>query len=126
MPRNGLLDGLYTYTVEAIRTAAPSGPSQCMVTVDAIPGGSDFIRGDADGDGIFNGLVDGIFILNYQFSGGAAPPCQDAADFDDNGLINGLIDGIGVLNFQFSGGNPPPPPFPAPGPDPTPDSLICP
>ena len=35
--------------------------------------GLEFIRGDANGDGLFNGLTDGLWILNHQFSGGPPP-----------------------------------------------------
>ncbi len=82
---------------------------------------SQFIRGDVNGDGTFNGLVDGVAALNYQFTPGSTPPpCMKAADADDNGTFNGLIDGAVCLNFQFVPGSPPPPPpYPGCGPDPT-------
>ena len=32
-----------------------------------------FIRGDADGDGTFNGLADGIHLLTHGFLGGPPP-----------------------------------------------------
>ena len=78
-----------------------------------------FIRGDANSDGNFNGLVDGLFILNFQFIlGSPIPPCMEAADADNDGGFNGLLDGLYVLNFQFIPGSPPiPPPFPECGPD---------
>ena len=83
-------------------------------------GGGEFLRGDADGDGSFNGLVDGLFIFNYQFSGGEAPPCMEAADADDSGTFSGLVDGIYALNHQFNGGPPPGAPHPDCGVDPEP------
>ena len=75
---------------------------------------SGFIRGDADGDGTANGLLDGVAILSFGFIPGTdPPPCMDAADFDDDGVFNALVDGLGVLNFQFVPGSPPPaPPYP--------------
>ena len=87
-----------------------------------------FLRGDADGDGIISGLVDGLFLLSFQFiPGSPAPPCDDAADVNDDGSVNGLVDGLFLLNFQFVGGSPPPP---DPGPidcgvDPSDDGLAC-
>ena len=92
-----------------------------MVTADANPGDTDFIRGDADGNSVFNGLADSLFVLEFQFQGGPPPPCPDA---DDSGVLNGLVDGLYILGFQFQGGPPPPPPIA--GPDPTPDGLLCP
>ena len=90
--------------------------------------GPQILRGDADGNGTFSGLVDGLFVLNYQFVAGAPePPCLKAADADDSGSFQGLLDGLYILNYQFVVGSPPPPP---PGPsacgnDPTADSLTC-
>lgn len=76
-----------------------------------------FIRGDVDGSGFFNGLIDGLFLLAFQFSGGPVPPCLEAADGDGNDIVNGLVDALYLLNAQFSGGAPPPPPFPDCGTD---------
>ena len=86
-----------------------------------------FLRGDADGDGTVNGLVDGLFVLNFQFiPGSPEPPCLDAADADDSGSVNGLVDGLFILNFQFAGGAPPPDPGPMScGEDPTADATLC-
>ena len=86
----------------------------------------EFLRGDLDADGSINGLVDGLFLLGWQFLGGTAPPCMDSADADDSGNVNGLVDGLYVLNFQFIPGSPaPPPPYPFCGSDPTPDAVGC-
>ena len=85
-----------------------------------------FRRGDADGDEITNGLVDGLFVLTYQFVPGTSdPPCLDAADADDSGDLNGILDGLRLLNFQFLGGTPPPPPGLSCGVDPTDDNFDC-
>lgn len=81
-----------------------------------------FIRGDADGSGGLN-ITDGIFILNYLFTGGPDPQCSDSADADDSGLIN-ITDGIYVLSFLFTGGTEPPAPYPDCGTDPTDDDGI--
>ena len=89
------------------------------------PSGDNFIRGDADGSGDFNGLVDSLFVLAFQFQGGAVPPCFDSADADDSGAVNGLVDALFILAFQFQGGTLPPQPFPACGSDPTDDATGC-
>ena len=86
-----------------------------------------FLRGDANGDGAFDGLLDAIFLLEFQFLMGSAPPCFDAADADDDGMVNGVVDSLRILNFQFIPGSLPPP-FPGPfacGGDPTLDELDC-
>ena len=69
-------------------------------------------------------MTDGIAILNFLFSGGATPPCLDAADTDDSGSV-AITDGIAILNFLFSGGDEPKPPSPECGTDPTEDTLVC-
>lgn len=85
---------------------------------------STFIRGDADGNGLFNGLADGLYALDYQFQGGPVPPCLEAADADGDGVFNGLADGLHILNHQFNGGPPPAAPYPSCGPDPEPTTTI--
>ena len=88
----------------------------------------EFLRGDIDGNGTVNGLVDGLFVLAFQFiPGSPAPPCNDADDVDDSGTLNGLVDGLFLLNYQFIPASPAPP-NPGPntcGPDPTGDGLDC-
>ncbi|MCZ6618265.1 MAG: hypothetical protein O7E57_09035, partial [Gammaproteobacteria bacterium] len=64
--------------------------SQTIDTGPFVPGDPDFVRGDASGDGVFNGLTDALFILAFQFQGGPAPVCLEAADADGNGGFNGL------------------------------------
>ena len=87
--------------------------------------GPPFRRGDADANGTFNGLVDALFTLTFQFLQGPSPPCMDAADFDDDGVVNGLVDALAMLNFQFSNGPPPEPPGLVCGADPTGDDVGC-
>lgn len=86
-----------------------------LLVVPAI--GPDFIRGDADGDGVFTGLIDGVFILLWNFQGGPAPPCLVAADADGDESLSGLVDALYVLAHQFTGGPPPPAPYPFCGAD---------
>lgn len=71
-----------------------------------------FIRGDTDGNGVFNGLADGLYILEHGFLGGPPPPCLEAGDADASGVLNALQDGVYVLNHQFLGGPPPVAPYP--------------
>ena len=76
-----------------------------------------FVRGDSDDSGEVN-ITDGIFILNFLFSGGPGPGCIDSGDVDDNGAIN-ITDGVFLLNFLFDGGPNPPAPHPDCGEDTT-------
>ena len=87
----------------------------------------EFVRGDANNDGGLSGLPDGLFLLNYQFTEGAATPeCMAAADANGNGTVSGLSDGLYCLFYQFSGGSEPPEPFPDCGVDPDgEDGLGC-
>ena len=88
------------------------------------PTDSDFIRGDANFDGVVN-VADGSFLQDYVGgAGGAAPPCFDAADANDDGALN-ISDVVVIYDYLFSGGSEPPPPFPLTGSDPTTDSLDC-
>ena len=91
--------------------------------------GESFLRGDADSSGDVSGIPDGLFLLRWQFDGGADPTCADAADADDSGTVSGLPDGLYVLRWYFEGGaEPPAPGIDACGPDPEgdePDELDC-
>jgi hypothetical protein len=80
-----------------------------------------FHRGDANDDGRGD-ISDGIFVLDFLFSGGKAVPCADAADMNDDERLD-IADPIFLFGFLFLGAPPPPPPGPPPlgcGPDSTP------
>lgn len=77
--------------------------------------GTLFIRGDVDGNGVFNGLVDGISLLQWGFQSGALePPCMAAADADADGVVSPLADAVRILAAVFVAGTPP---IAAPHPD---------
>jgi plastocyanin len=61
--------------------------------------------GDADGNGTFN-ISDAVKLINYIFSGGAAPNPLCRGDADGNGSIN-VSDAVKLINFIFSGGGAP-------------------
>lgn len=86
-----------------------------------------FIRGDCNGDGEVKGQVtDAVFLLNYLFLGGEAPPCQAACDPNGDGVVD-LSDAVYLLAFNFLGGPPPVAPYPdcGPGELPTDADLGC-
>ena len=84
---------------------------------------NDFIRGDANDDGVLN-VSDAVFTLSFLFIGDEQPECLAANDTNDDGTLN-ITDVIRTLNFLFLGGtDAPPAPFPDPGADPTRD-LGC-
>ena len=99
--------------------------TQVVVNDDSAPV---FHRGDADGSGDLQ-LTDGVFVLNFLFTGGATPACMDAADADNSGTVQ-LTDAVAILGFLFLGGpapaDPGPPAEPC-GPDPAApeDALDC-
>jgi len=69
-------------------------------------GAEEFLRGDANNDGVIN-LGDAIYILNYLFKSGPDPDPMEAGDANCDGKVD-LGDAIYVLNYLFKGG-------PAPG-----------
>ncbi|HVR74993.1 MAG TPA: dockerin type I repeat-containing protein [Planctomycetota bacterium] len=73
-----------------------------------------FVRGDSNADASRN-ISDAVYILGYLFTGGADPPCLEAADTNNDGGIN-ITDGVYLLGFLFLGGPAPPAPFPECGP----------
>ena len=86
-------------------------------------GATTFVRGDASADGQVN-ITDPVFILNFLFSGGAEPECEDSADGNDDGQMN-ITDGVFLLGYLFSGAAAPPTPFADCGLDPSDDTLEC-
>lgn len=93
------------------------------ITSSAPPTGTTFVRGDVNRDGNVD-ISDGTRLVNYLFSGAAAPPCMDAADVNDDGIVD-ISDSTYLNNFLFGVGAPPALPFPNPGVDPSADSLSC-
>jgi hypothetical protein len=85
--------------------------------------GSTFLRGDANRDRRRD-LSDAVAILSFLFTGGARPPCADAADANDDGTLN-ITDPVVILDFLFRGSGPLPAPADEPGTDPTADALTC-
>jgi hypothetical protein len=88
----------------------------------------EFIRGDVKADDGDVDVVDFIFLYNYLYQSGPAPPCMDAADVNDDDDVT-VADLVYLNNFIFRSGDPPPPPYgPFPdscGTDPTSDNLNC-
>lgn len=82
-----------------------------------------FVRGDTTLDESMD-VSDAVVILDWQFRGGRAPRCLDAADVNDDRSVD-VSDAIFLLGYLFLGSGAPPPPQAGPGPDPTPDDLGC-
>jgi subtilisin family serine protease len=104
-------------------------PSRWSMRILPPDGGQDeprFIRGDCNGDGQVTGQVtDAVFLLNFNFLGGAEPPCLAACDANGDGRVIGQVtDAVFLLNFNFLGGPRPPAPFPACGPGNPLDALL--
>ena len=83
----------------------------------------DFIRGDANGDGVVS-LADSHFLNRFLFVSGSLPECMKSGDYNDDGRVL-IDDGNGIYSYVLLGGAPPSSPFPAPGPDATEDGLAC-
>jgi hypothetical protein len=67
-------------------------------------------RGDSNSDGRVD-LSDVLFINNYLYNGGPAPPCMNQADANNDGVVNGS-DAIFLCNWLYNGGRAPPYPGP--------------
>ena len=89
-------------------------------SVEVTAGGGDgpfFIRGDADGNGVVFAILDALYVLEFGFTGGPAPVCENAADADNNGVVFPILDALYILEFGFTGGPAPGAPFPDCGED---------
>lgn len=90
------------------------------------PTGTEFRRGDINGDGGAN-VADAVFLLSSLFIPGSDPiSCFDAADCNDDGGAN-VADAVYLLSSLFIPGSPdlPLPSGPECGVDPTDDGLEC-
>src|SRR5262245_39942761 len=88
----------------------------CFLAAGASLSAADFIRGDANRDGVVS-IADAGRLARY-LSYQVPPECDNAADFNDNSYLD-WVDLAQTLGFLFLGNNPPPAPYPAPGADPT-------
>lgn len=64
--------------------------------------GGGFLCGDADGSGDID-IADAVYLVNYIFSGGAAPDPLASGDADCDGEIT-IADAVYLVNYIFSGG----------------------
>ena len=100
-----------------------------ILSATSCPGGwgvtcINFRRGDTNGDSTVD-IADALFVMNWLFSGGPAPTCNDATDANDDSSLD-ISDSIYLLNWLFVNG--PVPGSPGPfgcGLDPSQDSLDC-
>ncbi|MCA8961871.1 MAG: hypothetical protein KDC38_15205 [Planctomycetes bacterium] len=83
---------------------------------------SEFIRGDANTDGLRD-LADAIYSLDHLFGDGPAV-CRDAMDVNDDGELD-VADPIYLIMYLFVGATPPAEPTSWCGVDPTSDALDC-
>lgn len=72
-----------------------------------IPWSCCVVRGDVDHSGTIN-VVDLIYLVNYIFFEGPAPPCFEEGDVDSDTAIN-VVDLTYLVDYLFFAGPPPPP-----------------
>jgi hypothetical protein len=73
-------------------------------------GGTRFVRGDYDQNGIVN-MFDGVWIYRFIFLGGQRADCEAAADASGNGEID-IADFLALVNWLYLGGRALPSPTP--------------
>ena len=61
------------------------------------------IRGDIDGDGDDNGVLDLTYLIDYIFRGGPAPLCPREADLNNDGLSATILDLTSIIDDIFRG-----------------------
>ncbi|MFH1687762.1 MAG: M6 family metalloprotease domain-containing protein [bacterium] len=68
------------------------------------------LRGDVDHSGGIPDIADLVYLVNYGFLGGPAPPCMDEADVNGSGAdVIDISDLVYLVNYMFNGGPPPVP-----------------
>ena len=84
-----------------------------------------FVRGDVDGSGAVFAIIDAVYLLEFGFVDGPAPPCDTAADVDADGAILPILDAVYLLSFAFQGAEAIPNPYPECGPNHQSCVLTC-
>jgi hypothetical protein len=89
-------------------------PPEPRLVLKAATAAPQFLRGDCNDDGQVAGQVtDAVFLLTYNFVGGAEPSCLAACDINADGQVLGQVtDAVYLLSHNFLEGPPPPQPFP--------------
>lgn len=88
----------------------PNSPTNFAGETGSVVAPCEFLRGDANADGVAN-IADAVAILAFLFTGGAPALPPAAADVNADAATD-LADPISLLAFLFSGGPAPPAPFP--------------
>ena len=99
-------------------------PTWFFDSLELVPIGLPFLRGDANNDGTVQTIPDAIALLNALFTSSGPIACESAGDINDDGAVN-LADAIFLLGWGFSFGPTPPAPFPTCGLEATPGGLSC-
>ena len=73
----------------------------------------DFVRGDANGDGITD-IADVVWSLQEIFNSGPQGTCHDSKDSNAD-LLFDVADPVWLISYIFTNGAAPPPPFPSCG-----------
>jgi hypothetical protein len=125
LENNFTRDGVsYTPALHPGSVTVVSGSAGPLSNGQNQPGGSVFLRGDINGDGVLS-EADSARLMNWIFGLADTPDCLDAADLNDDGYVN-ITDSTQLLNYLNTPGSPPPSsPFPVAGVDTTPDTLSC-
>ncbi|UCB53610.1 MAG: dockerin type I repeat-containing protein [Candidatus Zixiibacteriota bacterium] len=65
----------------------------------------DFVRGDANGDGIIN-VGDIVYLVSYLYKNGPAPSPVEVGDCNCDGIVN-VGDIVYLVSYLFKNGPPP-------------------
>ncbi len=99
------------YSVELAVEDSVGGRGTEIINVHVVdPNSPEFLRGDANQD-LRVDLADGIFVLNWLFSGEREPNCRDSADVNTDGDVD-IGDPIFLFLYLFAAGEAPSAPFP--------------
>ncbi|HER00688.1 MAG TPA: hypothetical protein ENO22_15235 [candidate division Zixibacteria bacterium] len=109
---SGLLAGTptwasdYSFRIVVTDSDSPAGSDTMLINIMITePPPPAYICGDASGDEVVN-ISDAVYIINYIFTGGAAPEPVAAADGNCDGSCN-VSDAVMIINFIFSDGGAP-------------------
>ena len=84
------------------RLGTPHDPSSYRVCFNVRR--SDFVRGDANGDGLID-LADIVHLINFLYRSGDPPSPLEAGDANCDGIVD-IADVVFLVNYLYRGGDP--------------------
>lgn len=100
----GSLEGDYDSIVVTAISLSDTSISSSAFLLAVSTGPPPYICGDVNYDGVFQGIIELTYLVDFVFRSGPAPPYEAAADVDGNGEFQGILELTYLVDFVFRSG----------------------